>query len=83
MDEAKIHIEVSTTPIDRQPYRVNSRARKLIHKLLEKLEDQGVVEKGSSAWGSPISIVAKSDSSPRLCVVNHQQKQSARNMADA
>ena len=57
-----------TAPIGRQIYGVSTRAPEVINKCVGNMENGGIAEKGSSVWGPPICIVAKSDGFSRFCV---------------
>ena len=40
----------------------------MVDKCVENMESDGVIEKSSSAWGSPVFIAAKAHGSPCFCV---------------
>ena len=59
--EAELPLQKNTKPVARHPYRTNPRAQEVIDKCVENMESVGIVEKNSSAWASPVCIVAKAD----------------------
>lgn len=61
-------LKPGTKPINRTPYRVDPWIQGVIHECVGQLVDDGVVEKRSSQWGSPVTTVTKPDSLPRFCV---------------
>ena len=66
--EAEFPLQNDTKPVDRHPYRTNSRAQEVIDKCVDDMEEIDIIEKKQSQWGSPVCIVAKADGSPRFCV---------------
>ena len=66
--EAEFPVQKQAKPVDHHPYKTNPRAQKVIHKCVESMESDGIIEKSPSAWGSPVCIVAKANGSPRFCV---------------
>ena len=66
--EAEFPLQKDTKPVDRHPYRTNSRAQEVIDKCVDDMEEIDIIEKKQSQWGSPVCIVAKADGSPRFCV---------------
>ena len=66
--EAEFPLQKETKPVNRQPYRANPRAQKVIDKCVDDMEEIDIIEKRPSEWGSPVCIVAKADGSPRFCV---------------
>ena len=66
--EADFPAQKKATPVDQHPYRSIPRAQGVIDKYAESMESDGIIEKGPSAWGSPVCIVAKADGSPRFFV---------------
>ena len=66
--EAEFPLQKHAKPVDHHPYRTNPRAQEVIDKCVESVESDGIIEKGPSAWESPVCIVAKADRSPRFCV---------------
>ena len=66
--EADFPLEPGTPPVDRSPYRANPRVQEVIDQCVNQMEKDGIIEQRPSPWGSAVTIVAKSDGSPRLCV---------------
>ena len=66
--EADFPLQPGTTPVDRNPYRANPRVQEVIDKCVNQMEKDGIIEQRPSPWGSAVTIVAKSDGSPRFCV---------------
>ena len=61
-----------TRPVDRPPYRPNPRTSEVSNKCVNDLLEWGVIEERPGPWGSPCTIVAISNSSPRFCVNYHR-----------
>ena len=57
-----------TRPVDRPTYRPNPRISFLVDKCVNDMLEWGINEERPSPWGSPCTIVAKSNGSPRFCV---------------
>ena len=55
-------------PVDRPPYRPNPRTSEVIDKCVNEMLEWAVIEEQRTPWGSPCTIVAKSNGSPRFCV---------------
>ena len=66
--EATFPVPPGTRAVDRPPYRPNPRTSAVIAKCVNELLEWGIIEKRPSSWGSPCTIVAKSNGSPRFCV---------------
>ncbi|CAB1098409.1 unnamed protein product [Ectocarpus sp. CCAP 1310/34] len=66
--EATFPVPPGTRPIDRPPYRPNPRTSAATDKRVEDMLEWGITEKRPSPWGSPCTIVAKSNGSPRFCI---------------
>ena len=66
--EAAFPVPESTRPVDRSPYRPNPRTSAVIDKCVNEMLEWGIIEERPSPWGSPCTIVAKSNSSPCFCV---------------
>ena len=66
--EAEFPLEPGTRPVDRAPYRTNPRVQETIDKCVNQMEQDGIIEQRPSPWGSAVTIVAKSDGTPRFCV---------------
>ncbi|XP_051645342.1 uncharacterized protein LOC127471896 [Manacus candei] len=61
-------VPIATTTVHRRQYRTNRDAVIPIHKMIRKLESQGVVSRTHSPFNSPIWPVRKSDGEWRLTV---------------
>lgn len=57
-----------TRPMDRAPLRTSPHVQEKVDELVTKLLKQGIIEKRTSAWSSPVAIVTKAGGSPRFCV---------------
>ena len=66
--ETEFPPEPGTRPVDRAPYRANPRVQETIDKCVNQMERDGIIEQRPSPWGSAVTVVAKSDGTPRLCV---------------
>ncbi len=66
--EATFPVPPGTRPVDRPPYRPNPRTAAVIDKCVADMLAWDIIEKRPSPWGSPCTIVAKSNGSPRFCV---------------
>ena len=55
-------------PIKQQPRRTPFIQRQSISKLIDDMQQRGVVQPSASAWASPIVIVPKKDGTSRFCV---------------
>ncbi|KAG0762550.1 hypothetical protein G6F22_018610 [Rhizopus arrhizus] len=63
------HIRLKTDePIRCKPYRLTWEEEKVLKEELEKLLDQGLIEKSDGLYASPILFVQKKDGSKRLCI---------------
>ena len=56
------------TPFKEPPRRVPIFKREILDEEIRKLEEQGLIEKSTSPWSSPLVLVQKKDKSWRLCV---------------
>ena len=68
--EVKLHIDESVTP-DAQPVcRIPFHLRKKVSQELERLEQEGIIEKveGPTPWISPLVAIPKKNGDVRLCV---------------
>ena len=66
--EADFPLKPGTPPVDRNPYRANPRVHEVKDKCVNQMKKDGIIEQRLSPWGSAVTIVAKSDGSPRFCV---------------
>ena len=66
--EATFSLPEGTRPVDRPPYRPNPSSSEVIDKCVNEMLEWGITEERPSPWGSPCTIVAKSNGSPRFCV---------------
>ena len=66
--EATLPLPPDTRPIDRAPYRANLRAKAVIDKCVHDMLEWDVIKERPSPWGSPCTLVAKKNGSPRFCV---------------
>ena len=66
--EASIPLQPGTVPIDRTPYRAHPHAQEIIDRCVRELEEDGIVTRQASPYGSPVTLVSKHDGSPRFCV---------------
>ena len=74
----KIHHQIRTTdhtPIRKKPYRIPQAYLEKVMTELEEMERDGIIEKSSSEWASPLVIVTKKDGGIRLCVDYRQLNQ--------
>ena len=55
-------------PIKQQPRRTPFVRREKISKLIDEIQQSGVMQPSASAWASPIVIVPKKDGTSRFCV---------------
>jgi hypothetical protein len=63
-----IEVQLGTTPISRQPYKMTSKELVELKVQLTELLDKGYIRPSSSPWGCPALFVKKKDQSLRLCV---------------
>ena len=54
-------------PTRLQPYRLPQAYTETVHKELQDMEENGVIEPSSSDWAAPIVLVKKKDGTIRLC----------------
>ena len=66
--EATFPLPPDTRPIDRAPYRANPRAKAVIDECVHDMLEWDIIEEHPSPWGSPCTLVAKKNGSPRFCV---------------
>ena len=66
--EATFPLEPGTRPVNRTPYRANPRVQETIDECVNQMEQEGIIEQRPSPWGSAVTIVAKSEGTPRFCV---------------
>uniref|UniRef100_A0A1Y1NGJ5 RNA-directed DNA polymerase n=1 Tax=Photinus pyralis TaxID=7054 RepID=A0A1Y1NGJ5_PHOPY len=71
----KHKIITNSPPIKQRYYPVSPYKQKLIDAELDKMLEQGVIEKSCSAWSSPVLLVPKKDGSQRFCVDFRQLNQ--------
>ena len=55
-------------PIKQRPYRTPIIHRETISRMIDEMEEQGVVQPSISPWASPVVLVPKKDGSQRFCV---------------
>ena len=55
-------------PINQRPYRLPLRKRKIVDEEIDKMLHDGIIERSTSPWASPITLVPKKDGSIRFCV---------------
>ena len=75
--EATLPFEPGTRPVNSTPYRANPCIQETTDKCVNQVEQDGIIEQRSSAWGSAGTVVAKSDGTRRFCVdyqVDHTKK---------
>jgi hypothetical protein len=63
-----IELQLGTTPISRQPYKMTPKELVELKVQLTELLDKGYIRPSSSPWGCPALFVKKKDQSLRLCV---------------
>ena len=64
---AKINIS-DPNPVRAPRYRYPPAAQETIQKLLNEMEEKGIIEPSTAAWLSPIVLVKKPDGSSRMCL---------------
>ena len=67
----KVRHQINTIdqrPIRQRSYRIPLAIKRDVIKELQEMKDDGIVEKSTSEWASPIVIVKKKDGSNRICV---------------
>ena len=57
-----------TRAVDKAPYRFNPHPSGVVDKCVHDMLEWDIIEKRPSPWGSPVTIVAKKNGSPRFCV---------------
>ena len=55
-------------PINQRPYRIPLRKRQIVEEELDKMLAEDIIERSSSSWASPITLVPKKDGTTRFCV---------------
>ena len=65
--EVKIEVK-DPVPCRTHPYRYPETAKQIIGKMLDEMEEKGIIEASNAAWLSPIVLVAKPDGSKRMCL---------------
>ena len=68
--EVKLHIYESVTPVAQPARRIPFHLRKKVSQELERLEQEGIIEKveGPTPWISPLVAIPKKNGDVRLCV---------------
>ena len=68
--EVKLHIDPSVPPVAQPGRRIPFHMRKKVSDALEKLEQQGIIDKvqGPTPFASPLVVIPKKDGDVRLCV---------------
>ncbi|KAK9700984.1 Reverse transcriptase (RNA-dependent DNA polymerase) [Popillia japonica] len=61
-------IETDSAPIKQRYYPISPAMQKIVNQELDKMLAQGVVERSSSPWSSPILLIPKKDNTYRFCV---------------
>jgi hypothetical protein len=61
-------LTAAAAPIAQTPYRTNPQTREFLRNEIIKMEEQGIVQKSSSPWASPVVIVDKKDDDKRICI---------------
>lgn len=65
----KHHIDVNgARPSKQRHYAVSPAIEKMMFEEVDRMLSLGVVEKSSSAWNSPVTVVKKSNGKARLCL---------------
>lgn len=64
----EIPVVPGVTPIHQPPRRLGFQKEAEVERQLKKLEEQGLIEPGDSAWASPVVLVRKRDNTWRFCV---------------
>ena len=68
MMQHRISVKEDVQPIRQMPYRLPHAYRELVRKELDEMEDEGIIEKSTSEWASPIVLVGKNDGTMRMCI---------------
>ena len=55
-------------PVRQPPYRIPMMHREVIGKMVNEMQDRGIVQPSASPWASPVVLVPKKDGSLRFCV---------------
>ena len=64
----KIPLKEGTSPINLRPYSYSLRHEDIIEKLVDELQDRGVLQTSSCPFASPVVLLGKKDETWRLCV---------------
>ena len=66
----QLHIDTAVEPVAQRARRIPFHLRKKVERELEKLEQQGIIEKveGPTPWVSPLVAIPKKNGDVRLCV---------------
>ena len=63
-----MQIETTGPPLSQPGYRAPLTKRQLISDCVDDMLAQGVIRHAVSSWASPVTIVPKSDGTPRFCI---------------
>ena len=68
--EVKLHIDETVPPVAQSARRIPFHLRKKVSAELEKLEQEGIIERveGPTPWVSPLVVIPKKNGDVRLCV---------------
>lgn len=68
--EVKLHIDQSVRPVAQPARRIPFHLRKKVEAELDKLEEQGIIERvdGPTPWISPLVVIPKKSGEIRLCI---------------
>lgn len=61
-------IETDSVPIKQRYYPISPAMQKIVNQELDKMLEQGIVERSNSPWSSPILLIPKRDGTYRFCV---------------
>ena len=64
----RIQLQPDSQPVHLQPYRAGTKAREFESAEVQRMLDDGVIERANSEWAAPVVIVSKKDGSLRFCV---------------
>src|SRR6218665_3597180 len=62
-----IRLKEGVVQVAQAPYRLNPDKSKIVHKEIDDLLAQGIIERSDSAWAALILLVPKPSGSSRLC----------------
>lgn len=68
-----IQLKLDTVPVKQQLRRISFAYQDEAKKDLKAMLENGVIEKSSSEWASPLVIVRKSSGDVRICVAGLQK----------